>query len=127
MLADGLGIAAEAEPDLIVDIATLTGAAKVALGPTVGATFGNDDEAIAIAEEGLRLTAGFGTLHRAFASALAHNGRLEEARTAVNKVLELVPGESIAFGRQRSGYSDTPGTRRYFDGLRLAGMPEGDT
>ena len=54
VLADGLGIAAEAEPDLIVDIATLTGAAKVALGPTVGAIFGNDDEAIAAVEAAAR-------------------------------------------------------------------------
>jgi adenylate cyclase len=87
---------------------------------------GRDDEAIAIAEEGLHLSAGFGTLHRALASALAHAGRLEEAQTALKKALELVPGESITFGRQRSGYSDTPGTQRYFEGLRLAGMPEGD-
>ncbi len=54
ILADGLGIAAEAEPDLIVDIATLTGAAKVALGPAVGAIFGNDDEAIAAVEAAAR-------------------------------------------------------------------------
>lgn len=47
VLADGLGIAVEAEPDLIVDIATLTGAAKVALGPSIGAIFGNDDAAVA--------------------------------------------------------------------------------
>lgn len=50
VLADGLGIAAETGPDLIVDIATLTGAAKVALGTAVGAIFGNDDEAIAAVE-----------------------------------------------------------------------------
>jgi len=54
VLADGLGIAAETEPDLIVDIATLTGAAVVALGPTVGAIFGNDDEAIAAVEAAAR-------------------------------------------------------------------------
>ncbi len=54
VLADGLGIAAEAGPDLIVDIATLTGAAKVALGPTVGAIFGNDDDAIAAVEAAAR-------------------------------------------------------------------------
>ncbi|MEA2022793.1 MAG: leucyl aminopeptidase [Actinomycetota bacterium] len=54
VLADGLGIAAEAGPDMIVDIATLTGAAKVALGPTVGAIFGNDDGAIAAVEAAAR-------------------------------------------------------------------------
>jgi leucyl aminopeptidase len=46
VLADGLGIAGEADVDLIVDIATLTGAAKVALGQLIGAVFGNDDDAV---------------------------------------------------------------------------------
>ncbi len=32
VLADALALAAESEPDLVVDVATLTGAAKVALG-----------------------------------------------------------------------------------------------
>ena len=54
VLADGLGIAAEAGPDLIVDIATLTGAAKVALGPSVGAIFGNDEAATAAVEAAAR-------------------------------------------------------------------------
>lgn len=42
VLADGLSLAAEAEPDLIVDVATLTGAAKVALGADIAAAFGTD-------------------------------------------------------------------------------------
>ncbi len=46
VLADGLEMAAEADVDLIVDIATLTGAAKVALGQLIGVAIGNDDEAI---------------------------------------------------------------------------------
>ena len=45
VLADGLALAAEFEPDLIVDIATLTGAAKVALGPLIGALIASDDDA----------------------------------------------------------------------------------
>lgn len=45
VLADGLALAAESEPDLIVDIATLTGAAKVALGPLIGGLFASDDGA----------------------------------------------------------------------------------
>ncbi len=48
VLADGLALAAEGEPDLIVDIATLTGACKVALGPSIGGLFASDDEAAAI-------------------------------------------------------------------------------
>lgn len=45
VLADGLSLAAESEPDLMVDIATLTGACKVALGAKIGGLFGSDDEA----------------------------------------------------------------------------------
>lgn len=47
VLADGLSLAAEHEPDLIVDIATLTGACAVALGPKIGGLFANDDDASA--------------------------------------------------------------------------------
>jgi len=46
VLADGLSLAVEEEPDLIVDIATLTGACKIALGPSIGGVLGNDDAAI---------------------------------------------------------------------------------
>jgi leucyl aminopeptidase len=42
VLADGLSLAAEAKPDAIVDIATLTGAALSALGPKIAAVLGND-------------------------------------------------------------------------------------
>jgi len=43
VLADGLSLAAEEHADLTVDVATLTGAAKVALGTEVAAVFGTDD------------------------------------------------------------------------------------
>ncbi len=42
VLADGLSLAAELEPDAIVDIATLTGAALVALGSSIAGVLGND-------------------------------------------------------------------------------------
>jgi leucyl aminopeptidase len=42
ILADGLILAAEAQPDLIVDVATLTGAMRIALGNRVGGLFGSD-------------------------------------------------------------------------------------
>ena len=44
VLGDALAKAGEDNPELIVDIATLTGAARVALGPDLPATFVNDDE-----------------------------------------------------------------------------------
>jgi leucyl aminopeptidase len=44
ILADALTKASEGEPELIVDFATLTGAARVALGPDLPATFVNDED-----------------------------------------------------------------------------------
>ena len=44
MLADGLAYAVDKlDPDVLVDIATLTGAMKVALGQHTGGLFANDD------------------------------------------------------------------------------------
>ena len=48
VLADALALADEDKPALVVDFATLTGAARVALGPDVPAAFTDDD---ALAEE----------------------------------------------------------------------------
>ncbi|CAN7470258.1 leucyl aminopeptidase [Knoellia sp. LjRoot47] len=43
VLGDGICLASEANPDVIVDIATLTGAQMVALGSRVAGVMGNDD------------------------------------------------------------------------------------
>jgi leucyl aminopeptidase len=43
ILADALTKAVEGKPELIIDFATLTGAARVALGPDLPAFFANDD------------------------------------------------------------------------------------
>ncbi len=43
VLCDLLSEAGEGRPDLLIDFATLTGAARTALGPDVAAMFGNDD------------------------------------------------------------------------------------
>ena len=42
MLADALADADSEEPDLLIDFATLTGAARTALGPELPAVFSND-------------------------------------------------------------------------------------
>jgi len=47
ILADGLSLAAEAKPDAIIDIATLTGSAMAALGSEFAAVIGSDDVLIA--------------------------------------------------------------------------------
>ena len=44
VLCDALALASEQKPDLILDFATLTGAARVALGPDLPALFANRDD-----------------------------------------------------------------------------------
>ncbi len=43
VLCDALTFAGEQKPDLVLDFATLTGAARIALGPDLAALFSNDD------------------------------------------------------------------------------------
>ena len=47
VLADALSLASEDAPDAIVDLATLTGACMVALGPRIAGLMGNDESWIA--------------------------------------------------------------------------------
>ena len=47
ILADGLTLAVEDGPDAVIDLATLTGAAVVALGKEIAGLLGNDDELVA--------------------------------------------------------------------------------
>jgi len=55
VLCDALAYAAESNPDLIIDLATLTGAARVALGPELPALFTNhDDLAASVLHAGIR-------------------------------------------------------------------------
>ena len=44
VLCDALTYAGEQSPDIVLDFATLTGAARIALGPDLPALFANDDE-----------------------------------------------------------------------------------
>jgi leucyl aminopeptidase len=54
ILADALDKAAESKPELIVDFATLTGAARIALGPDLPAMFSNRDELASALEASAR-------------------------------------------------------------------------
>jgi leucyl aminopeptidase len=51
VLADGLSLAAEEQPDAMIDIATLTGAQRTALGSGVAAVLGNNDALVAQIEQ----------------------------------------------------------------------------
>lgn len=56
VLADALALADEGEPDLVISMATLTGAARVAVGPDIAPFYtDNDDHAAAMAESGINV------------------------------------------------------------------------
>lgn len=57
ILADALTLAGEASPDLLIDVATLTGAARVAVGPEIAAYFARDDGLADALEDAARTAA----------------------------------------------------------------------
>jgi adenylate cyclase len=82
-------------------------------------------------EEGLRWTTsalrvrpGFAPALRFHAVCLAGLGRLEEAREAVDHMLQLEPGLRLETLRQRVPIYDPPSMNTFLDGLRRAGLPE---
>jgi len=56
ILADALSLASEAKPDAMIDLATLTGACMVALGPKIAGLMGNNDSWIEQIEAASDLT-----------------------------------------------------------------------
>lgn len=82
-----------------------------------------DEDAIAYARRALALAPQLPAACRALASAQALSGQVEEARKTLQVFLQVAPGATIAQLRQAQNLADTPGTRRYLEGLRLAGLP----
>jgi TolB-like protein/tetratricopeptide (TPR) repeat protein len=96
------------------------GIAKVQLGA--------DAEAVAWLRRSIEANRNFPTSHFALAAALGLLGAIDEARTAAKAALVLNPAFTIR--RLRAGkFSDNPtylaGRERFYEGLRLAGVPEG--
>lgn len=56
VLGDALALADEEDPDLVIDLATLTGAARVALGPDLPALYCNDDAFVSDANDAVAKT-----------------------------------------------------------------------
>ena len=53
LLGDALSLAVQEKPDVVVDIATLTGHMQIALGDKVGAVMGTDDQVQAVLAAGV--------------------------------------------------------------------------
>ena len=81
------------------------------------------DDAIAWIQRGLAERPSAVWVYRSYAAALAHAGRLDEARAAVATLRGAYPGITIAMARATSPTS-VEIRERILDGLREAGLPE---
>ncbi len=79
ILCDALAEAASEKPAMLVDMATLTGAARVALGPELAALFCNDDE-LAAALLDAAAVGGRPDVADAVMAALSQNDRQQDGR-----------------------------------------------
>jgi TolB-like protein len=90
---------------------------------------GRDEEAVAWLNRSVELSPSIPQAHFLLAAAFALLDRLEDAREAARAGLELNPSFIISQYRS-SPFSDNPvylaGRERIYEGLRLAGVPEGD-
>ncbi|WP_370400846.1 adenylate/guanylate cyclase domain-containing protein [Sulfitobacter sp. JB4-11] len=85
---------------------------------------GRDKEALSYVEQGLALSDVFPTFFSVKASALAHLDRLEEAKTVLRHYRMLEPDRTIKLWKATNNYGGSEAGKRYFDGLRMAGLPE---
>jgi tetratricopeptide (TPR) repeat protein len=88
---------------------------------------GRHEEAIVWLNRSIEMNTNLPIFQFNLASALARNGRLEEAREAARAGLELNPSFTIVRFRSMA-LSDNPaylaGRERAYEGMRLAGVPE---
>ena len=89
---------------------------------------GRYEEAVAWQRRSIDANPNFPTSHFHLAIALAHLGRLEEARAAARAGFALAPHFTIASYLAANKFSDSPAhlawRERQADGLRKAGLPE---
>lgn len=85
---------------------------------------GRDRDAISYAEAGLRYSQDYPALHSARAAAHAMLGESEAASKALAQMQRLEPSDTISKWRSNVDYGGSEGGERYFNALRLAGMPD---
>jgi len=81
-------------------------------------------EAFEQSSKAARIYADWDTIYRVMAPALVELGRLDEARAACARLMELAPGITVSRLRERWPMRDRQALDRFLDGLRAAGLPE---
>ncbi len=83
---------------------------------------GHYEEVVERADEVFRISPDNPAVFRQRAAALAMLGRSEEARQDIDRLLELIPGNTISQVREQLSFF--PDLERFLEGLRKAGLPE---
>ena len=84
---------------------------------------GQDQAAVAAAQRAVQQNPNYTSSWRALAAALALAERDAEAAEAAGRLLQLQPDFSLAVWSATAGFANAT-KRRYFDGMRRAGLPE---
>ncbi len=85
---------------------------------------GRPAEACDSATKSARMYADWDTTYRVLASALVQTGRMEEARSAVARLLELSPAMTVSKLRELWPIRNPQTLDMILEGLRIAGLPE---
>jgi tetratricopeptide (TPR) repeat protein len=84
---------------------------------------GNYDQAIEFSRRSIRQNAVFASSQRILAIALVLAGRVDEARSAVNGLMQLEPGLTVGGFAQRYPGRQAEHASRFFSALAEAGVP----
>lgn len=84
------------------------------------------EEAIQAYNEAIRLNPDLQPAHRWLAAIYGELGDKENAQKAVAEVLRISPKATIRAYQDRLPYKNPVDLERFLDGLRMAGLPEGD-
>jgi len=82
------------------------------------------EEAIAAGRRTLQGNGLWAATYRILAACYAHLGRLDDARAAVQRLLQTDPGLTVAKATELYGGRDNADVANMLAGLRLAGLPE---
>lgn len=85
---------------------------------------GKCEDALATGLKSLQEAPGWLSTHRLVVVCLVQLGRLDEARVAAKRIIELVPEITISAVKLQISYRDPAFKERYISALRAAGIPE---
>ncbi len=85
---------------------------------------GRTAKALELAERAVALNPNFDSTYWCLAAIYAQLDRLDEARTAVSKLLQLAPGTTVSTWRKQLPVGNAASLEMILDGLRKGGLPE---